>query len=101
MHFLTNHPELIDDITETLKLRQHDSEESVRYEVVIAIVSTAKKDFDVVSQSEDLLNFVKVCSRIQFAIKISVMLIVFTERVCGQTEPQSSSQFQNGTVPVV
>ncbi len=61
MHFLTNHPELIDDITETLKLRQHDSEESVRYEVVIAIVSTAKKDFDVVSQSEDLLNFVKVC----------------------------------------
>jgi hypothetical protein len=63
MHFLTNHPELIDDITETLKLRQHDSEESVRYEVVIAIVSTAKKDFDVVSQSEDLLNFVKVCRR--------------------------------------
>ena len=60
MHFLTNHPELLDDITETLKLRQHDSEESVRYEVVIAIVSTAKKDFDVVSQSEDLLNFVKV-----------------------------------------
>jgi hypothetical protein len=60
MHFLTNHPELLDDITETLKLRQHDSEEAVRYEVVIAIVSTAKKDFDVVSQSEDLLNFVKV-----------------------------------------
>jgi len=59
MHFLTNHPELVDDITETLKLRQHDSEEAVRYEVVIAIVSTAKKDFDVVSRSEDLLNFVK------------------------------------------
>ncbi len=30
MHFLLNHPELIDDITETLKLRQHDSEENVR-----------------------------------------------------------------------
>jgi len=59
MHFLTNHPELVDDITETLKMRQHDSEETVRYEVVIAIVSTAKKDFDVVSKSEDLLNFVK------------------------------------------
>jgi len=59
MHFLTNHSELIDDITETLKMRQHDSEETVRYEVVIAIVSTAKKDFDIVSRSEDLLNFVK------------------------------------------
>jgi len=59
MHFLINHPELIDDITETLNMRQHDSEENVRYEVVIAIVSTAKKDFDVVSRSEDLLNFVK------------------------------------------
>ena len=59
MHFLLNHPELITDITETLKARQHDSEETVRYEVVIAIVSTAKKDFDIVSRSEDLLDFVK------------------------------------------
>ena len=59
LHFLTNHAELIDDITETLKARQHDSEETVRYEVVIAIVATAKKDFDIVSRSEDLLNFVK------------------------------------------
>jgi len=84
MHFLLNHPELRKDITETLKLRQHDSEENVRwvlsaflhsyliwslllnsssifprYEVVMAIVSTAKKDFEVVSDSEDLLEFVK------------------------------------------
>ena len=59
MHFLLNHQELINDITQTLKLRQHDSEETVRYEVVIAIVSTAKKDFDIVARSEDLLNFVK------------------------------------------
>lgn len=59
MHFLLNHQELITDITETLKLRQHDSEENVRFEVVMAIVSTAKKDFDIVSNSEDLLNFVK------------------------------------------
>ena len=59
IHFLTNHAELIGDITETLKARQHDSEETVRYEVVIAIVSTAKKDFDIVSRSEDLLNFLK------------------------------------------
>ena len=31
----------------------------LRYEVVIAIISTAKKDFDIVSRSEDLLNIVK------------------------------------------
>lgn len=59
MHFLINHPELRNDIVETLKLRQHDSEENVRFEVVKAIVATAKLDFNVVSDSEDLLNYVK------------------------------------------
>lgn len=59
MHFLLNHPHLRKDITETLKLRQHDSEENVRYEVVMAIVTTARRDFQVVSDSEDLLEFVK------------------------------------------
>lgn len=59
MHFLLNHPSLRKDITETLKLRQHDSEENVRYEVVMAIVTTARHDFQVVSDSEDLLEFVK------------------------------------------
>lgn len=59
MHFLLNHPELRKDITDTLKLRQHDADESVRYEVVTAIVTTAKRDFEVVSDSEDLLEFVK------------------------------------------
>lgn len=59
MHFLLNHPELRKDITETLKFRQHDSDENVRYEVVMAIVATAKRDFEVVSDSEDLLEFVK------------------------------------------
>uniref|UniRef100_T1J3Z9 Uncharacterized protein n=1 Tax=Strigamia maritima TaxID=126957 RepID=T1J3Z9_STRMM len=57
MHFLLNHPELTKDITEQLKLRQHDPEETVRYEVVMAIVSAAKKDFS--SVSEELLTFVK------------------------------------------
>ncbi|XP_019881586.2 sister chromatid cohesion protein PDS5 homolog B isoform X1 [Aethina tumida] len=59
MHFLLNHPDLRKDITETLKLRQHDSEENVRYQVVTAIVTTARNDFQVVSDSEDLLEFVK------------------------------------------
>ncbi len=60
MHFLVNHPRLIEDITEALKARQHDPEESVRFEVVNAIFATAKKDFEVVSSSEDLLTVVKV-----------------------------------------
>ncbi|XP_063905730.1 sister chromatid cohesion protein PDS5 homolog B isoform X1 [Zophobas morio] len=59
MHFLLNHPDLRKDITDTLKMRQHDSEENVRYEVVMAIVTTARRDFQVVSDSEDLLEFVK------------------------------------------
>ncbi|KAI4466781.1 androgen induced inhibitor of proliferation as3 / pds5-related [Holotrichia oblita] len=59
MHFFLNHPDLRKDITETLKMRQHDSEENVRYEVVMAIVTTARRDFQVVSDSEDLLEFVK------------------------------------------
>ena len=65
MHFLLNHPELIGDITDTLKLRQHDSEENVRFEVVLAIVGTAKKNFDIVAGSEELLNFVKVRTNLQ------------------------------------
>ncbi|KAH9373521.1 hypothetical protein HPB48_003473 [Haemaphysalis longicornis] len=57
MHFLLNHPKLRGDITESLRQRQHDPEESVRYEVVMAIISAAKKDFSAVS--EELLTFVK------------------------------------------
>ncbi|KAK2716297.1 sister chromatid cohesion protein PDS5 homolog B-like isoform X2 [Artemia franciscana] len=59
MHFLLNHPELRQDIVEALRLRLHDSEEAVRYEVVMAVVSTIRKDFSVVSDNEDLLNFIK------------------------------------------
>lgn len=57
MHFLLNHPELRPDITEQLRFRQHDPDETVRYEVVMAIISAAKKDFN--SVTDDLLNFVK------------------------------------------
>ncbi|XP_062565110.1 sister chromatid cohesion protein PDS5 homolog B isoform X2 [Armigeres subalbatus] len=59
MHFLLNHPNLRKDIIDILKVRQHDSDETVRYEVVMAIVETAKRDFQIVSESEDLLEFVK------------------------------------------
>lgn len=59
MHFLLNHAELRDEIIDALKYRQHDGDETVRYEVVMAIVETAKRDFRIVSESEDLLEFVK------------------------------------------
>ncbi|XP_053680344.1 sister chromatid cohesion protein PDS5 homolog B [Anopheles nili] len=59
MHFLINHPSLRKDVIDTLRIRQHDSDETVRYEVVMAIVETAKRDLQIVSESEDLLEFVK------------------------------------------
>ncbi|GBP62684.1 Sister chromatid cohesion protein PDS5 homolog B-B, partial [Eumeta japonica] len=59
MHFLVHHPDLRKDITETLKMRQHDAHEQVRYEVVMAIVATAQRDFEAVAQSDDLLHFVR------------------------------------------
>ncbi|XP_013182149.1 PREDICTED: sister chromatid cohesion protein PDS5 homolog B [Papilio xuthus] len=59
MHFLVHHPDLRKDITDTLKMRQHDAHEQVRYEVVMAIIATAQKDFQAVAESEDLLHFVR------------------------------------------
>lgn len=59
MHFLLNHAHLRDEIIEALKFRQHDGDETVRYEVVMAIVETAKRDFQIVSESDDLLEYVK------------------------------------------
>lgn len=57
MHFLWKHPELRSDITEQLRQRQHDTDEIVRYEVVMAIISAGKKGIENVN--EDLLGFVK------------------------------------------
>lgn len=59
MHFLLNHKQLRVDIISVLKGRQHDSDESVRYEVVIAIVETVKRDFPIVAESVDLLDILK------------------------------------------
>ncbi|XP_036333195.1 sister chromatid cohesion protein PDS5 homolog B isoform X1 [Rhagoletis pomonella] len=59
MHFLLNHPHLRNDIIECLRARQHDSDETVRYEVVMAIVATAKREFNIVCESQDLLHIVR------------------------------------------
>ena len=45
MHFLLNHPELQSDMIQTLKARQHDSEENVRYEVGAAITGFPSQQF--------------------------------------------------------
>ncbi|KAG9509341.1 Sister chromatid cohesion protein PDS5-like B [Fragariocoptes setiger] len=57
MHFLVNHPEMKADVTEQLRQRQHDQDEGVRHEVVMAIISAAKKGIDNIN--EDLMSFVK------------------------------------------
>lgn len=59
MHFLLNQPHLRADIMEALKARNHDNDEVVRYEVVMAIVETAKRDFSAIQDSDDLLTIVK------------------------------------------
>lgn len=57
MHFLVNHPEMKSDITEQMAQRQHDQDENVRHEVVMAIISAARKGMDNIN--EELLEFVK------------------------------------------
>lgn len=57
MHFLVNHPEMKADVTEQMRQRQHDQDENVRHEVVMAIISAARKGTDNIN--EDLLEFVK------------------------------------------
>ncbi|XP_033251546.1 sister chromatid cohesion protein PDS5 homolog A-like isoform X2 [Drosophila miranda] len=59
MHFLLNHPHLEPDITEKLRLRNHDLDENVRHEVVMAIVATAKREFSVVIEAPELLEIVR------------------------------------------
>lgn len=59
--FVLNHPELVKDVTEQIKIRQHDAEETVRLEVVNTLVGIAKKAFTAVS--EDLLEIIKERTR--------------------------------------
>uniref|UniRef100_A0A1I8NDQ3 Uncharacterized protein n=1 Tax=Musca domestica TaxID=7370 RepID=A0A1I8NDQ3_MUSDO len=59
MHFLLNQAHLREDVIQSLRARQHDSDENVRYEVVMAIVETAKREFCIVCESEELLDIVR------------------------------------------
>lgn len=44
-------------ITEFLKVRSHDPEEAIRHDVIVSIVTAAKKDLSLVN--DHLLNFVR------------------------------------------
>ncbi|KAL5285776.1 PDS5A family protein [Megaselia abdita] len=59
MHFLVNHENTIKDITECLRQRQHDLDEGIRHQVVTSIVETAKRAYNVVASSQDLIEFVR------------------------------------------
>lgn len=52
-----NHPDLAKDLTEFLRVRSHDPEEAIRHDVIVSIVTAAKKDLSLVNDA--LLNFVK------------------------------------------
>ncbi|XP_012945070.1 sister chromatid cohesion protein PDS5 homolog A-B isoform X1 [Aplysia californica] len=56
-HFILNHPELVKDILEQIKVRQHDPEESVRLDVVNSLLGVAKKDMKVLTS--EMLQFIK------------------------------------------
>uniref|UniRef100_A0A6I8QZ49 PDS5 cohesin associated factor B n=1 Tax=Xenopus tropicalis TaxID=8364 RepID=A0A6I8QZ49_XENTR len=56
-HSLMNHPDLAKDLTEYLKVRSHDPEEAIRHDVIVSIVTAAKKDLLLVN--DQLLNFVR------------------------------------------
>lgn len=55
--FIVHHRELVHDIEEPLRLRQHDPDENVRLDVVQAIVGAAKRELPNVTDS--LLQAVK------------------------------------------
>ncbi|XP_060231879.1 sister chromatid cohesion protein PDS5 homolog B isoform X2 [Meriones unguiculatus] len=56
-HCLMNHPDLAKDLTEYLKVRSHDPEEAIRHDVIVSIVTAARKDLLLVT--DPLLNFVR------------------------------------------
>ncbi|XP_048836647.1 sister chromatid cohesion protein PDS5 homolog B [Brienomyrus brachyistius] len=54
---LINHPDLAKDLTDYLRGRSHDLEEAIRHNVIVSIVTAAKKDLALVN--DHLLSFVR------------------------------------------
>lgn len=58
-HLLLNHTDLRDEIIEAMQFRQHDEDETVRFETVMAIIELAKHDYHIVYKSKELLNILQ------------------------------------------
>jgi len=72
-NFIMNHPELVKDILEQIKVRQHDPEESVRLEVVNSLLGVAKKDVN--SLTPEMVTFIKErCLDKKFKIRREALL---------------------------
>lgn len=59
--FVLHHPELIRDVIEQVKIRQHDAEETVRQEVVNTLLNIAKKNFNITTT--EMLDIIKERTR--------------------------------------
>lgn len=97
MHFLINHPDLRSEIIGVLNGRQHDSDESVRYEVVNSIVETAKRNNAIVADSTELLAILKERSQDKkFKIRrgaFSGLAMIYNKRLTdllGKEKPKPS-----------
>uniref|UniRef100_A0A2K5LM79 PDS5 cohesin associated factor A n=1 Tax=Cercocebus atys TaxID=9531 RepID=A0A2K5LM79_CERAT len=56
-HCLMNHPDLAKDLTEYLKVRSHDPEEAIHHDVIVTLITAAKRDLALVN--DQLLGFVR------------------------------------------
>lgn len=99
MHFLVNHPELRTEINNVLNGRQHDSDESVRYEVVNSIVETAKREYKIVAEANELMAILKERSQDKkFKIRRAAMnglALIYHEHLkatfAATTQPEESA----------
>uniref|UniRef100_A0A2K6BRT4 Uncharacterized protein n=1 Tax=Macaca nemestrina TaxID=9545 RepID=A0A2K6BRT4_MACNE len=56
-HCLMNHPDLAKDLTEYIKVRSHDPEEAIHHDVIVTLITAAKRDLALVN--DQLLGFVR------------------------------------------
>ncbi|XP_050425690.1 sister chromatid cohesion protein PDS5 homolog B-like [Adelges cooleyi] len=75
MQILVNQSYCRPDLIEALRLRSFDHDMNVRYETILAIVSTAKTDFESIAENEELFLMVKdrMCDK-KFKIRREAVL---------------------------
>ncbi|XP_052794341.1 sister chromatid cohesion protein PDS5 homolog A-like isoform X2 [Mya arenaria] len=91
LNFVMNHPELVKDVIEQVKIRQHDAEETVRQEVVTALVKISKENFD--ATTPEMLDIIKERTRDKkFKIRQSALLglgYLYKAVMASETAPQA------------